>query len=471
MVKKSSVFFFIILVLTILIIYCQKKPFISKNIENWLSYYLNQTKIGYSFYKINVSDTLIKFYNRIKMRLKVSNELKELMANSFLTTDNNLRLISFEYEQISGKNILKINGKVNKETLYFAFQTGSEIKKSRLILPPNTYPGGILPYLIVSQGLKKWKGNILDLTLFSILPAEINILKKDTVIINDTTYEALVYQIDMAHVKSLYYLDSLGNLLKEVSPGGIIGIKESPQRAMAEWNKDFLDILSFFSIPIDTFFTEPTKIKSIKLEIQGLNNFDYLDIDLPYQKIINKNPLIIEIVKSQLGEIKELKIPESEKIYLSSAPTIQSDHNLIKKKALEIAGNIQDKKKIAEKILIWVFRNLRKKATTSYPSAIEILKNLEGDCNEHATLYTALCRSIGIPARVVVGLVYAGKAFYYHAWNQIYLGEWISCDPTFGEFPASPLHLILKIGDIEEQVKVLNVVGNIKIKVLSFEYK
>ncbi len=466
MFKKIRVLF-----LLVLIINCQKKVSVSKNTENWLSYYLNQTKIGYSLSKINMTDSLIKFYNRIKLRLKVGNELKEVMANTFLITDFKLKLKNFESEQISGKYILKINGKVKKDTLYYTFQTGSEISKKYLVMPPNTYPIGIVPYLLISQGLKNWKGNILDFTLFSILPAEIHFQKKDTVIINDTIYETLVYEITMANVKSFYYLDSLGNLLKEVSAGGIIGIKESPQKAIDEWNKDFLDILSFFSIPIDTFLPEPVRLKSLKLEIQGIDSFEYLDLDLPNQKVISKKPLIIEITKPKLVKIKEKKISEKEKIYLKSTPTIQSDHPLIKKKALEIIGNLSDTQTVAEKILIWVFRNLKKKATTSYPSAVEILKNLEGDCNEHATLYAAFCRALGIPARVVVGLVYAGNSFYYHAWNQVYLNEWISCDPTFGEFPASPVHLILKVGDVEEQVKVLNIVGKIRIKVLSLEYE
>ncbi len=466
MIRKKEILF-----IYILLFCCQKKGVFLKNTENWLSYYLNETKIGYSLLKINRGDTLIKFYNRIKLKLKVGNQLKEVIANTSFITNFKLNLKIIESEQISGKNILKINGKVKKDTLYYLMQTGSEVIKHYLPLPPNTYPISVLPYLIITQNLKNWKGNILDFTLFSILPAEIKFQRKDTVIINDTIYSSFVYEIEMANVKSFYYLDSLGNLLKEVSPGGIIGIKESPQKAMAEWNKDFLDILSFFSIPIDTFLPEPNKIKSLKLEIQGIDSFEYLDLDLPNQKIISKKPLIIKITKPKLEEIKQLKISEKEKIYLEPTPIIQSTHPLIKKKAIEITQNLSEPKAQAERILFWVFHNLKKKATTSYPSAIEILKNLEGDCNEHATLYAALCRSLGIPTRVVVGLVYAGNGFYYHAWNQVFLNEWISCDPTFGEFPASSAHLILKVGDVEEQVKVLNIVGNIKVKILSFEYE
>ena len=42
----------------------------------------------------------------------------------------------------------------------------------------------------------------------------------------------------------------------------------------------------------------------------------------------------------------------------------------------------------------------------SLPSALEVLKTRVGDCNEHTTLYVAMARSLGIPARIAVGLVY-----------------------------------------------------------------
>ena len=66
-------------------------------------------------------------------------------------------------------------------------------------------------------------------------------------------------------------------------------------------------------------------------------------------------------------------------------------------------------------------RSLEKKPTVSLPSALEVLKTRVGDCNEHTALYVAMARSLGLPARIAVGLVYLRGAFYYHAWPEVYV--------------------------------------------------
>ena len=62
---------------------------------------------------------------------------------------------------------------------------------------------------------------------------------------------------------------------------------------------------------------------------------------------------------------------------------------------------------------------------------------LRGDCTEHAVLTTALARALGIPARVVVGLVLvrAGDRFeaYGHAWAELGDGDrWRRSDAALG---------------------------------------
>ena len=52
----------------------------------------------------------------------------------------------------------------------------------------------------------------------------------------------------------------------------------------------------------------------------------------------------------------------------------------------------------------------------------DLLATLEGDCTEHARLFTVLARAAGIPAREVVGLVYLGdeaQAFGPHMWCEV----------------------------------------------------
>lgn len=74
-------------------------------------------------------------------------------------------------------------------------------------------------------------------------------------------------------------------------------------------------------------------------------------------------------------------------------------------------------------------KELAKKVTsglTGYtPDPDRTLKNGKGICFDYASLMTAMCRSQGIPSRIVVG--YA-KENIYHAWNEIYTEEtgWIT---------------------------------------------
>ena len=108
-----------------------------------------------------------------------------------------------------------------------------------------------------------------------------------------------------------------------------------------------------------------------------------------------------------------------------------------------------------EKLTRYVNALLDKKPTVSLPSAREVLRTKVGDCNEHTALYVAMARSIGIPARIAVGLVYVRGvtgAFYYHAWPEVYIDEgsgrglWLPVDPTLNEFPADATHLRLARG-------------------------
>ena len=82
-----------------------------------------------------------------------------------------------------------------------------------------------------------------------------------------------------------------------------------------------------------------------------------------------------------------------------------------------VTDNISYDKELAKKV---------KNGLTGYtPDPDRTLKNGKGICFDYASLMTAMCRSQGIPSRIVVG--YA-KENIYHAWNEIYTEEtgWIT---------------------------------------------
>ena len=113
-----------------------------------------------------------------------------------------------------------------------------------------------------------------------------------------------------------------------------------------------------------------------------------------------------------------------------------------------------------------VHAQLEKKITFSVPSAVQVLETKQGDCNEHTVLFVALARALGLPARTAVGLVYVNGAFYYHAWPEVWLDEWVALDPTFGQYPADASHIRFVVGGLAQQVEVVRLIGRLNIEVV-----
>jgi transglutaminase-like putative cysteine protease len=60
-----------------------------------------------------------------------------------------------------------------------------------------------------------------------------------------------------------------------------------------------------------------------------------------------------------------------------------------------------------------------------------------------------------------------GGKFYYHAWPEVLLGDWVAVDPTFGQFPADAAHLRFVIGGFSKQAELLRLLGRLRIDVVS----
>jgi hypothetical protein len=156
---------------------------------------------------------------------------------------------------------------------------------------------------------------------------------------------------------------------------------------------------------------------------------------------------------------------------LEPEPLIQSDDERIIRRAREITSRRsqwqQRPKDVASQLTTGVYAMLEKSITFSVPNAVQVLETLRGDCNEHTVLYVAMARALGLPARTAVGLVYVNGSFFYHAWPEVWLDEWVAVDPTFGQYPADASHIRFVIGGLAQQVEIVRLIGNLGIEVLS----
>jgi hypothetical protein len=146
---------------------------------------------------------------------------------------------------------------------------------------------------------------------------------------------------------------------------------------------------------------------------------------------------------------------------------LQSDDSTIVALAERIRGSTRNPRVAAERLARWVHDSLEKRISFAIPSALQVLRARAGDCNEHTQLYVALARAMGMPSRAAAGLAYVGGKFYYHAWPEVFLGDWVAVDPTFGQFPADAAHLRFVIGGFAKQAELLRLMGRLQIDVVS----
>lgn len=143
-------------------------------------------------------------------------------------------------------------------------------------------------------------------------------------------------------------------------------------------------------------------------------------------------------------------------IFIKPTKNIDSDDAEVQRKAKEILQGEDDLYKAVSKTASWVNTNIEYKITeqtlNTTQTASWALKNKEGACDEIITLFIALLRASGIPARFISGIAYGNapdkrEEWGQHGWAEVYYPElgWIPYDVTFGEYGwIDPSHIKLK---------------------------
>lgn len=152
---------------------------------------------------------------------------------------------------------------------------------------------------------------------------------------------------------------------------------------------------------------------------------------------------------------------------LAADAFVQADHPRVRDQMVAIVGDEEGPWERARRLHDWVFTEIAKEAAISIPSALEVLSQRRGDCNEHTVLFTALARAAGLPTRIAIGLVWSEdhQGFYYHAWPEVYVGQWVWMDPTLGQPQADATHIKLLNGGIEQWPQLLAFLGRLEIEV------
>ncbi len=267
--------------------------------------------------------------------------------------------------------------------------------------------------------------------------------------------------VDFMGTSMTAWIGEDGSVVAEEGFMGIKLIRVSKDEALKDLDLPIeQDVTELFSVVSDVPVKQRDKINLLKLKISGID--DNLFLNGGRQSLVDG---ILTVNKEKIPEIVE--IPEGgEKRFLRPTPFVQSDHPEIKGKVSEIVLPDDTPFAKAQKIMRWIYENIQKRPVLSVPNALETLRNRMGDCNEHAVLMAAMARAASIPAQIETGLVYMNGRFYYHAWNVLYLGDWLTVDALMGQMPADVTHIRFIRGEPDKQIDLIKVIGKVKINIL-----
>lgn len=311
--------------------------------------------------------------------------------------------------------------------------------------------------------------------------AKVTCVAEETLVLSGRSVVAKRLEVEASGIDTLAWIDEAGEVLRAETPLGIVlerlpdgaslGLTESETAEAGNSVGDFLGQTS-----VRPTGTPPTRGASrLVLRLSGADLEPPTDVA---QRLVDRSPTgtVLEIVRDvsdsqNAGESPQLEhLPE----HLAADAFVQSGHAEIQERASTIVGDETDAWRRAELLHDWVFERIDKEPVVSIPSALEVLRQRRGDCNEHTVLYAALARSLGIPTRIAIGLVWSDEldGFYYHAWPEVFVepsagdGTWVRVDPTLGQPVADATHVKLLEGGIETWPRLLGYLGKLEIEVL-----
>jgi len=443
---------------------------ITEPMEEWWGVFYRGEKIGYSAQTIAPEPGGYRVRSSSLLRLNLLGTVQTVRSRLMTVAAPDWTLREFDFELDSNNVRFKVRGKISAGRLELETDSGDNRAKSELpIRQPPYLAFAIRPY-IVTQNLEPGREHLFptfDPSTLSHQVTTVIVEGREQIKIGGATEPAIRIRQGFKGISVVSWIDGRGRTLKEESSGGFALIRQPAleAKALAEANSVPLDLIVQSSVPVTAPIEEPGEKRFLRLRLAGFDPSHFY-LNAGRQRLSGD---ILEIRREDASRRRSYKIPLQElrfASYLQSTPFMQSDHPAIRALVRKVLQGETDALRAATRIQAWVYNGLAKEPTVSIPNALEVLKSRKGDCNEHTVLFNAMARAVGIPAKTVVGVVYLRGAFYYHAWSEIWLGEWVSLDPVLNQFPADVTHIKFLEGEIDRQVDILQLIGKLKIEVL-----
>ena len=440
--------------------------------DSWMNIFQNERKIGFSHSRFYEDMTGYRLTETAQMRINTMGMIQDISLNTNSRLNPDFTLQELDFEIRSGRFRFSVRGAVEGNTLQVTTESAGSSRQFEIPVQGKTYLINSIMSAVAATDLRpgdKYIFNIFDPASMGQAEVVAEVIGRERIDVGGLNQPATKVSLNFKGVSQLAWIGKEGDIIREKGLLGINLIKTNRKDALdglaIESSQDLTKIASVASnITLDNVEAR----NMLKVKIQGIPT-DKLQLQGGRQAL-NGQVLTVkrEVLTNLASELQIENLAALEKIFLKPGPFIQSDNQRIRDQAREILKDAPDAPLLvrARMLLDWVHTHIKKRPVLSLPDALSTLENRVGDCNEHAVLMAALARAAGIPTRIEAGLVYLKGRFYYHAWNLMYLGEWITADSLFGQLPADVSHLRFATGSPEQQLDIMGIIGKIQLTVI-----
>jgi hypothetical protein len=436
--------------------------------DEWFGIYQQGRKIGYAHTQTGIEGDAYHLFEESEMDVLALEHVQRVGTVINAYTTRTFQLKYFDFKLRSGPSTMDIKGAVVGKQLVIDIVTAGNTRKESFRLKEPIYLTPNIRPAVVRLGLepgKRYRFPLFNPATLSTEDAYVTVDAKETIKVGDTDLAVYKLKESFQGMEATAWITQEGETIKEESPLGYSLLKETQVEAMKRDKRgpavDIIALVKIPSSPIENAGTVTT-LKA-RLSSAPLEGFELDGGRQAWKDGVIEVRSIAGASSYQLPSVDKDRAEE-----LKPTMLVQSDDKAIREQTAAIIRKEKDARAAAKLLNTWVYDTINKQPVVSIPSAVEVLKQKVGDCNEHTTLYTAFARAAGIPARMAAGIVYLKNGFYYHAWPEIWLGEWTAVDPTFNQFPADATHIRFVTGDLARQADILKLVGKLKVDVIEY---
>ena len=445
----------------------------------WRGIYYRGDKIGFSVGQTTPTDSGYEIREDSRMVLILLGSDIPVRLSSRAVVDRAFNLRAFSFSLDPGTGPTEVEGYLDGVRLALTVRTPSGMRRETRVLAEPPALALNLGRALAARGLET--GQTLQVSVFDPAtlrnaPMTLEVQAREVVRAAGRPVPAFRVEGRLSGITMRTWITDVGEVVREESPTVLLVVRETQEQAQAlavpsAVRTDLLEAAAI--VPkAPRRIDDPTTVARLRLRIDALEGLDPADLVGSGQ---SEAAGTIEVVDPR--DLRPGPVPRDLDRHLGPETLVESDAPEIRAEADKAAAGAETPRLRAERLVRHVNAILRKKPTVSLPSALEVLKTRIGDCNEHAALFVAMARSVGLPARVAVGLVHLRGAFYYHAWAEVWVGEghgsglWLPVDPTLNQFPADATHVRLARGGLDRQAAILGLVGRAKIEILDVELR